>query len=133
MPVYLAKLACQTLNAFSRNTVPSETCNWDEFTASPVQALPDTSFKKSVSGVQLLVWEMLQLSLSRDMMLPALDNCRISNIMTSIIRLHHDPWLQDPCYCIGLCSSYENKPHTVCSDYLGVILLSFYNVADMHY
>lgn len=32
-------------------------------------------------------------------------------------------WLQDPCYCIGLCSSYENKPHMVCSDGLGVIVI----------
>lgn len=46
-----------------RSMVPSETCNWDEFTATPVQALADTSFKKSFSGAQLLVWEVLQLSL----------------------------------------------------------------------
>lgn len=42
-------------------------------------------------------------------------------------------WLQDPCYCTGLCSSYENKPHMVCSDDLADILLSFYTAADMHY
>lgn len=72
-----------------RSMVPSETCNWDEFTATPVQALADTSFKKSLSGAQLLVWEALQLSLWRDMMLPALDNFHLSIIVTSITKLHH--------------------------------------------
>lgn len=72
-----------------RNTVPSETCNWDEFTATPVQALADTSFKKSFSGAQLPLWGVLQLSLWRDMMLPALDNSHLPIIVTSAIELHH--------------------------------------------
>lgn len=68
-------------------------------------------------------------------MLPALDDfhfCyRDKHHKTASSGLH--PWLQDPCYCIGLCSSYENKPHMACSGDLGVILLSFDTVADVHY
>lgn len=84
-----SKISLPDPDCIFRNTVPSETCNWDEFTATPVQALADTSFKKSFSGAQLLVWEALQLSLWRDMMLPALDNFHLSGIVTSIIKLHH--------------------------------------------
>lgn len=84
-----SKISLPDPDCIFRNTVPSETCNWDEFTATPVQALADTSFKKSFSRAQLLVWEALLLSLWRDMMLPALDNFHLSIIMTSIIKRHH--------------------------------------------
>lgn len=45
-----------------RNAVSSEIRNWDEFTAAPIRAHTDTSFKKNFSGAQLLIWEVLQLS-----------------------------------------------------------------------
>jgi len=52
----------QNQPAVLRNAVSSEIHNWGAFTAVPVLARADTSFKKIFPGAQLLIWEALRLS-----------------------------------------------------------------------
>lgn len=57
-----SKISLPDPDCLLRNTVSSGTRNWDEFTATLIQAHTDTSFQKSFSEAQVLKWEVLQLS-----------------------------------------------------------------------
>lgn len=57
-----SKISLPDPDCLFTNTVSSGTRNWDEFTATLIQAHTDTSLQKSFSEAQVLKWEVLQLS-----------------------------------------------------------------------
>lgn len=113
-----------------RNTVSSEIRNWDEFTAAPIQAHTDTSFKKNFSGAQLLIWEVLQLSGLSSLKELDIACTGLLSLLFYCDNRHKNCIVRPPFLAVSRscaialdCAPHMRiKPHVACSDDLGNIL-----------
>lgn len=124
-----SKISLPDPDCIFRDTVSSGTHNWDEFTATLIQARTDTSFQKNFSEAQVLKWEVLQLSGPSPLKEHGIASAGLFSPLFYCDNCHKSCVIKPPflavsrsCAVALVCAHHENQPHVACSDDLGNVL-----------